>query len=165
MASESSPQHNVGWLLKQTAERVPDQLGIAFPAGRGADGKREYEMVSFEELDRNSDALAVGLLDQGIPKGTRIAMLVPQSIEFITLVFALFKAGMVQVLIDPGMGRRNMIRCLSAVEPEGMIAIPAGHIVRNVLRSKFKKIRYAVTVGTKLGWGGTTYKELLATPC
>ena len=36
--------------------------------------------------------------------GTRLALLVRPGIEFVTLVFALLRAGMVIVLVDPGLG-------------------------------------------------------------
>ena len=45
------------------------------------------------------------------------------------LVFALLKTGVVQVLIDPGMGRRNLVRCLAETRPEGFVAIPAAQVV------------------------------------
>ncbi|MEC7597195.1 MAG: hypothetical protein VX936_02405, partial [Planctomycetota bacterium] len=56
-------QHNVGWLLTRTAQTRPDQLGIAFPKGRSPDGKRQYQMLSFKELDEDSDRIAAGLLE------------------------------------------------------------------------------------------------------
>jgi acyl-CoA synthetase (AMP-forming)/AMP-acid ligase II len=163
-ANRCAIENNVGWLLWKTAQQRPDQLGIAFPQGRHPNGQRQYEMMSFRELDIDSDAIAAGLLASGILPGTRVAMLVPQSIEFVSLVFALFKAGMVQILIDPGMGRRNMIQCLSATEPEAMVAIPAAHVVRCLLRHRFRKVKHAVTVGRRLGWGGATLEELRRTP-
>ncbi len=44
----------------------------------------------------------------GVTPGTRLALLVRPGIDFISLVFGLFKAGAVAILIDPGMGRRNL---------------------------------------------------------
>ena len=75
--------------------------------------------------------------------------------------FALFKAGAVAILIDPGMGRRNLIRCLAEAEPEGFVAIPLVHAVRTLLRRRFPKARFNVTVGRRWFWGGAT---LDATP-
>ncbi len=71
--------------------------------------------------------LARGLIAMGVTPGMRLVLIVPPSIEFISLVFALFKSGVVQILIDPGMGRRNLIRCLAEAEPEGFIGIPLVH--------------------------------------
>jgi acyl-CoA synthetase (AMP-forming)/AMP-acid ligase II len=41
--------------------------------------------------------------------------MVRPGLDFISLVFAMFKAGLVTVLIDPGMGRASLLRCLEEV--------------------------------------------------
>jgi acyl-CoA synthetase (AMP-forming)/AMP-acid ligase II len=64
------------------------------------------------------------------------------------------------VLIDPGMGRRNLIRCLAEAKPEGFVAIPAAQAVRVCLRSKFPCARWNVTVGRRWFWGGLTLEQL-----
>ena len=56
----------------------------------------------------------------------RIALLVRPGIDFVSLVFALLRLGAVQVLIDPGMGLRNVIRSLADVRPEGFISSASG---------------------------------------
>jgi acyl-CoA synthetase (AMP-forming)/AMP-acid ligase II len=87
--------------------------------------------------------------------------MVRPSIEYVALTFALFKAGAVTVLIDPGMGRTNIFRCLEEVEPEGFVAIPIVQAVRVLKRRLFPKARINVTVGRRWFWGGATYKQLL----
>ena len=87
-------------------------------------GKRRYRQVSFRQLDDDSERIARGLHAIGVTPGTRLALLVRPGIDFISLVFGLFKSGAVAILIDPGMGRRNLIGCLAEAEPEGFIAIP-----------------------------------------
>ena len=89
-----------------------------------------------------------------------MALLVKPGIEFVSLVFALFKAGVVTILIDPGMGRQNLVRCLSEAEPEGFVAIPVAHAARVFKRGKFPKARHNVTVGRRWFWGGKTLKQL-----
>ena len=69
----------------------------------------------------------------------RLVLMVPQSIDFISLVFAMFKAGVVTVLIDPGMGRSNILKCLAEVEPEGFIAIPLVQAVRRCCAADFPR--------------------------
>ena len=98
----------------------------------------------------------------GVQPGTRLVLMVPPSIDFISLVFAMFKAGVVTVLIDPGMGRRNLIRCLAESEPEGFIGIPLAQAVRTVLRDRFPKAKYNVTVGRRWFWGGTDASPISA---
>ena len=96
----------------------------------------------------------------GIVKGTRLALLVRPGIDFVSLVFALLKAGAVSILIDPGMGRGNLIRCLAEAEPEGFIAVPLVHAVRVFLRRRFARAKFNVTVGRRWFWGGATLEQL-----
>jgi len=100
----------------------------------------------------------------GVRPGTRLALLVRPGIDFISLVFAIFKVGAVVILIDPGMGRRNLIRCLAEAEPEGFVAVPFAHAVRMFVARRFPKGRFNVTVGRRLFWGGVTLRQLRAGP-
>src|SRR5207237_1337654 len=118
--------------------------------------------VTFKQLDDDSNLLADGLASIGAKSGSRLVLMVPPSIDFISLVFALFKAGVVTVLIDPGMGRRNLIRCLAESEPEGFIGIPLAQAVRTILGHRFPKAKYNVTVGRRWFWGGKMLSELRA---
>jgi acyl-CoA synthetase (AMP-forming)/AMP-acid ligase II len=96
----------------------------------------------------------------GALPGTRLALLVRPGIDFISLAFASFKAGTVAILIDPGMGRRNLIGCLAEAEPEGFVAIPVAQAVRWLLRRRFPKARFNVTVGRRWFWDGITLEQL-----
>jgi len=66
----------------------------------------------------------------------------------------------VPVLIDPGMGIRRMLDCLRDVDPEGFVAIPAAHAIRSVLRRRFPRARWNVTVGRRWFWGGPTLADV-----
>jgi len=153
---------NVALRLSATAARDPDGIAVAEPAGRDAQGKRRYRQVTFRQLENDSNLLADGLRSLGVSHQTRMVLMVRPSIDFISLTFALFKAGAVTVLIDPGMGRKNLVRCLAESEPEGFVAIPLVHAVRSLLRGRFPKSRYHVTVGRRWFWGGTTLARLRA---
>jgi acyl-CoA synthetase (AMP-forming)/AMP-acid ligase II len=159
---DAAPVVNVGRRLSETARHNPGGMAVAMPRGRDAAGKRIYESLTFRELDDDSNLLADGLAAMGAKPGTRLVLMVPPSIDFISLVFAMFKAGVVTVLIDPGMGRKNLIRCLADSEPEGFIGIPLAQAVRMVLRRRFPNARYNVTVGRRWFWGGKTIRDLRA---
>lgn len=151
---------NVGSLLTEMAQRMPASICVVEPLRRDAAGKRRYRHVTFQELDQDSSRIAAGLWTIGVTPGTRLVLLVRPSIDFISLVFALFKAGVVTVLIDPGMGRRNLIGCLQASDPDGFVAIPMVHAVRILIRRRFPHSRFHITVGRKWFWGGVTLDEL-----
>ncbi|MGI8978593.1 MAG: fatty acid CoA ligase family protein [Pirellulaceae bacterium] len=151
---------NVGFRLSETARRDPHGVAVAMPQGRDATGKFRYEQVTFKQLDDDSNLLAAGLQSMGVRPGTRLALLVPPSIDFISLVFGMFKAGVVTVLIDPGMGRGNLVQCLSESEPEGFVGVPLAQAVRALLRWRFPRARYNVTIGRRWFWGGKTIAQL-----
>ncbi|HMC12032.1 MAG TPA: AMP-binding protein, partial [Pirellulaceae bacterium] len=153
---------NAGLRLSETARLNSHGIAVAMPRGRDAAGKRIYESLTFRQLDDDSDLLADGLASIGVKPGMRLVLMVPPSIDFISLVFAMFKAGVVTVLIDPGMGRRNLVHCLADSEPEGFIGIPLAQAVRALLRGRFPKAKYNVTVGRRWFWGGKTVRQLRA---
>lgn len=144
------------------AEARPDAIAVVEPLDYAA-GRRRYRHVTFRQLDRDSDRIAGGLARIGARPGTRLALLVRPGIDFVSLVFGMLKAGTVAILIDPGMGRRNLIGCLAEAEPEGFVAIPLVHAVRSLLRHRFPKTRLNVTVGRRWFWGGVTLDELRGT--
>jgi len=151
---------NVGFRLSTTAELDPDGIAVVEPLGRDRNGKRQYRHLTFRELDEDSNLLADGLRKLGGGPDTRLVLMVRPSIDFISLVFAMFKAGVITVLIDPGMGRKNLIRCLEEVEPDGFVAIPLAHAIRSVMRRRFPKARLNVTVGRRWFWGGPTIHQM-----
>ena len=144
---------NVGGRLTAMAARVPNQVAVVEPLERDAMGRRRYRSLTFRELDDDSDRIAAGLDAIGVRPGMRLVLLVRPGIDFISLVFALFKAGVVTILVDPGLGRSNMLSCLEESRPDGFIAIPLAQAVRRFYGGRFPQARFDVTVGRRvLGW-------------
>jgi acyl-CoA synthetase (AMP-forming)/AMP-acid ligase II len=154
---------NVAQRLAQFAKSQPHAIAVAAAIATPKRGGPRYRTITFAQLNADSDRIAAGLRDWGVPQGARLALLVKPSVEFVSLVFGLLKAGVVQVLIDPGMGRKNLIRCLAETKPDGFVAIPAVQVIRTVLRHKFPQARWNVTVGEKRWfWSGISLEQLRA---
>jgi acyl-CoA synthetase (AMP-forming)/AMP-acid ligase II len=160
MAQELALSLNVADRLDEFARLMPQAMAIAEPTRRFAGGRRVYRTLTFRELADDVNRIARGLVAYGVRRGMRLALLVPPSIDFITLVFALLKSGAVQILIDPGMGKRNLLHCLTAAQPKGFVAVPRVQAIRAILRRRFPLAKLNVTVGRRLGWGGMTLNEL-----
>lgn len=143
---------NIADSLRQLAEDIPDTPAIIVD--------RSGRTMSFAELHHESDRLASGLSRLGVSPGNRILLMVPFGIDFIALTFALFKTGAVCILIDPGLGKKNVLQCIREAEPHGMIAIPLAHAVRKLYPIPFSSVRFAVTVGTRWFWGGHTLTQV-----
>ena len=121
---------NIATHLKDMARLRPEQMAVMFPESRDRQGRTAYTSLSFRQLDEESDRIAAGLTMMGIGRGVRTALMVPPSLEFFSLTFALFKAGAVPVFIDPGMGLKNIGKCLAEAEPVAFIGITKAHIAR-----------------------------------
>jgi acyl-CoA synthetase (AMP-forming)/AMP-acid ligase II len=158
----TAPMLNAARKFMHMARQRPDAVAVAEPLGYDRQGKRIYRSVTFRQLNEDSGRIALGLRAMGVRRGTRLALLVPPGIDFISLVFALLKSGATTVLIDPGMGKRNLVGCLAEAEPEGFIAVPMAQAVRAMLGGRFPKARLNVTIGRRWFWGGTTLEKLRA---
>lgn len=153
---------NISACLTEMADRQPHSLAIIFPEGRDRSGRVSYTHYTFSQLDRESDLIARGLEQAGVTRGTRTALMVTPSLEFFALTFALLKAGAVPVLIDPGIGVRNIGNCLLEAQPEAFIGIPKAHLARVLLGWGKKTVQINITVGNRFGWGGTTLAKVRA---
>ena len=136
---------NIAAALPAMAALQPNRMAIAWPDGRGGFSER-----TFRELDEDSGRLAAALTAYGITRGTRTVLMVPPSLDFFALTFALFKAGIVPVMVDPGMGLKSLKACLAEAEPEAFIGVPKAHAARIVLGWGKNTIRLGVTAGRRL---------------
>ena len=148
---------NIAEQLSLMAERYPDKRAVVH-----AVGKSPYKYITFRELARQSDSYAHGLQRIGLRRGARTIVMVQPSLALFALTFALFKVGAVPVLIDPGMGRKNLVTCLASVEAEAFIGIPLAHVMRILFRSAFRSVKTVVTVGRRWFWGWHTLADLVA---
>ena len=153
---------NIAVHLAQMARLQASRPAVICAHGRDAQGAVAYEQLSFAALEETSNRLARALEGAGIRCGMRTALMVPPSLDFFTLTFALFKIGAVPVLIDPGIGVRNLGGCLAHAQPEAFIGIPKAHAARVLLGWARGSVHINVTVGSKWFWGGSTLKELLS---
>lgn len=82
---------NLASLLKASAVQTPDRPALI-------DGPRRLTWV---ELDSSVDQVAGGLRELGLHPGDRVALLLGNSIEFVIGYFAILRAGLVAVPMNP----------------------------------------------------------------
>lgn len=82
---------NIASLLRDTASQYPNRIGVV-------DGTRR---LTWAQIDREVDALAAGLLQQGLRAGDRAAILAGNSAEFVVSYFATLRAGLIAVPMNP----------------------------------------------------------------
>ncbi|HEX73369.1 MAG TPA: peptide synthase [Candidatus Hydrogenedentes bacterium] len=150
--------YNIAQGLADMAARAPFRPGIILPAGRDPHGRSKFVQLSFRQMDELCDRYAHGLSAQGVVRGRRVLMLVRPGTELIAVCFALLKIGAVPVLIDPGMGLKAFLQCVSEAAPQAMIAIPVGHLIRRLFGKSFKTVQRSFTVGRR-AFPGTLHLE------
>jgi len=85
------PERTLLDVVHDTVQQRPDHPALLF---KGAH-------LSYGELDRLSDAFAAALVAQGVQKGDRVALLLPNCPQFVIGQLGAWKAGAVVVPINP----------------------------------------------------------------
>ncbi len=134
---------NIGHTLALSAQKLGDQIGLI----EAATGKS----LSFAELNGRADAFANVLAKGGVKAGARVMLMVKPSADFICLTFALFKIGAPVILIDPGMGYKNLLRCIQGVRPEYFIGIPKAYLFRLLFPKIFASVKKSFCCGNSFG--------------
>ena len=146
---------NIAAALPRLARERPEQVAMRCP-GRGGG----YQVaITYAQLDARSDAIAAGLARRGIVRGTRTVVMVRPTPEFFLLMFALFKAGAVPVLVDPGIDRRALKQCLDEARPEAFIGIPLALLAKALL-GWAKSARVRITTGRRAWLADATLADV-----
>ena len=146
---------NIAAALPRLADERPAQVAMRCP-GRGGG----YQVaITYAQLDARSDVIAAGLARRGIVRGTRTVVMVRPTPEFFLLMFALFKAGAVPVLVDPGIDRRALKQCLDEARPEAFIGIPLALLAKALL-GWAKSARVRITTGRRAWLADATLADV-----
>ena len=101
--SMNYPNHTLQQLLDESVERYPDNIAITFPGVFN-----DESMMSYKELDIASNELANALVDIGVKKGDRVALLMPNCPQFVISYYAVLRAGGIVVATNPLYSAREM---------------------------------------------------------
>ena len=152
---------NVAAMLRAQAENRPSEKALAFPSGTSG-GRTTWDWLTFAELDALSDTFARGFEATGLESGDRTLLLLKPSFDFYGVIFGLMKMGAVPVLMDPGMGVKPLLGCISQIGPVATVAIPPVHVVRLIARGSFASVKKPYTAGSKWFWGGHSLAQVKA---
>jgi acyl-CoA synthetase (AMP-forming)/AMP-acid ligase II len=154
---------NVASFIREQAELNPAKISIIAPKKSIfrflLTGNAKYERITFEELEKRSNAYANTFLMQGIKPGERILVFIKPGIEFCCIIFALFKAGLIPVFIDPGMGVEALLQCIVDVKAKALVGIPKIHHLKLLRPKAFVGVDYFFSVDG-LTLGGQSFEKL-----
>ncbi|MEO6708944.1 MAG: fatty acid CoA ligase family protein, partial [Planctomycetota bacterium] len=152
----ASENANVAQHLALRARATPEGLAVAAPGLSG------FDTWSWSELDAKSSAVAWGLKRLGLAPADRVCVFVRPGLAWLALVHGLFKLGAVVVLIDPGMGRHSVLAAIERIQPRGLIAVGALHVLRRLQPRAFRSVEIALSDRRSMVWGKTSLEALLA---
>ncbi len=101
----------LGQTLRRAAERTPEAIAVVGGEDRW----------SYAELDARADSLAAGFRALGIAPGERVLVQMPNRATFLSVVFGLFRAGILPVFCLPGHRRSEIAHFVNASEAVGYI--------------------------------------------
>ncbi len=121
--------------------------------------------ISFADLDKRADGYALYFRQQGMQPGDIVSLMVTPSIDFIAITIALFKLGTPIVLIDPGMGYKNLLRCIERVAPKYLVGVPKACLFAKVFRGAFASVEqiFCVAKWRSFGLLGKDVRPILKT--
>jgi olefin beta-lactone synthetase len=136
---------NIAHRISKMAKIIPDKKSVVF-SHRLSDGSYSYPSFTFKQFEERSNQFAHMLTNAGVKPGMRTLLFVKPCLDFSIITFALFKIGAIPVLIDPGMGIKNLLKSIKQVRPEAMVSIGLVHWIRRFKRAPFSDVKVKVSM-------------------
>lgn len=138
---------NISHRIREISQQFPDKKSVVFA--------KDHSFFTFREFEERSNQFANKFIKLGIRPGMRTLLFVKPCLDFSVMTFALFKIGAVPVLIDPGMGIKNLLNSVRQVRPEALVSIGIVHWLRRFKKDYFKNVKIKISLNRV--WGETHF--------
>ena len=81
-------------------------------------------VMTFAQMEAASASVAAQLQRAGLRAGDTVLVFYPMSAELYVTLGAIFRLGLVAMLLDPSAGRDHLESCCALHPPQALIAIP-----------------------------------------
>jgi len=144
---------NLKLLLENAAKRYGGKTAIVLGEHR----------LSYAELDKDSNKIANALIKMGVGKGDRVAILLPNTLEYPAIYFGIAKTGGIAVPLDVKYKVDELASLYDDSQPKVMITgSPYLEPLIPVL-SRFKSIEHIIDISAKFEGQHLSYQEIMAT--
>lgn len=138
---EPYPQVPLHRFLEDSARKSPDNIALVTNIKLPLFGRVD-STLTYRELDQLADALAVGLVNMGLKKGERVALVMPNIAAFAISFYAILKAGGVVAAANPTYPAEKLQQQLDDCDCEIVITMSMFYkVVKQVqAQTKIKKV-------------------------
>ena len=119
--------HSLNTRIQQHVVKHPDKPALIYPGQKTA-----WEILTYRQLAGQVELFSRGLAGCGLRPGMRAVMMLPPSVDFFALVFAMLESGIVPVMVDPAIGLSNVTPCIAECEPYAYFGSTLTHIIRRL---------------------------------
>lgn len=145
-------------MIERAIERTPDKIAIVHPDGH----------VSFSDLGHRVGRLAAAFVQRGLTPSERVVMQLPNGVDFILVLLALVRVGIIPVLALPAHRRDEVGHCIAHSAATGYIVADRwrGFDYRPLaieMRQRFPLLRNVFIAGAPVS-GQSSLSELASSP-
>ncbi len=118
--------------------------------------------LSYAELDKASNKVANFLIKKGITKGDRVAILLPNSAEFVVIYLGVVKMGAISVPLDSRYKIDELDSLFGNCQPKALVAESECLEQLVPVLSRFASIKQIIEVGSRYKGRFPSYGEIMA---
>ena len=141
------PDVTLHHFLRESAQRVPDNPALITSAKLPLLGRRAHT-TTYRALDELSDALATALMNIGLKKGDRVAIVMPNSVAFAISFYAILKAGGVVAAANPTYPSDKMAYQIDDCDAEIVICMSLFYDLVKSIQSR-TKVKHVIVANYK----------------
>ena len=127
--------------LERSAERLPEKIALI------CEGQR----LSYLEIDQKANALAQALIANGLQRGDRVVLYMPNSVELVISIFAVLKADGVFVVINSSTKYEKLFYILRNSQAAGLISSGNQNELFVNLETDLPELKIKILKGDKIG--------------
>jgi long-chain acyl-CoA synthetase len=141
------PNVPVHHYLQEAARKYPNNVALVTSAHLPVVGRIAQE-ITYSQLDQSSDALAAYLVDQGLQKGDRVGLIMPNIAAFVIAYYGVLKAGGVVAATNPTYPADKMVGLFEDSGAKFAIVMSLFYNTLNEFRDKVG-LKHAIVTSVK----------------
>jgi long-chain acyl-CoA synthetase len=145
--SMSHKQALIHHFLEESANSLPDKIALI----------HENTRVNYAQINNQANHVAHYLLEKGLNRGDRIALLLENSLEYVVSYYGALKAGGVVVPLNSDLKPEGLKAILYEIEPKAVISSAKFEKLLQTAHLSDSKVQELILKTPRLNWGSTSF--------